>query len=96
MLLLLLKKPIIKLLFPKIKADGPAASAMILNMIARPIFPAIFQSPINCGVIAMLGGLIIVPVVSWITPKIDKNSIDEMFSCYNKKVLVNAKKSLGE
>ena len=69
---------------------------MILNMIARPIFPAIFQSPINCGVIAMLGGLIIVPVVSWITPKIDKNSIDEMFSCYDKKVLVNAKKSLGE
>ena len=69
---------------------------MILNMIARPIFPAIFQSPINCGVIAMLGGLVIVPVVSWITPKIDKNSIDEMFSCYDKKVLVNAKKSLGE
>lgn len=69
---------------------------MILNMIARPLFPAIFQSPINCGVIAMLGGLIIVPVVSWITPKMDKNSIDDMFSCYDKKVLVNAKKSLGE
>ncbi len=28
-------KPIIKLLFPKIKADGPAASAMVLNMVAN-------------------------------------------------------------
>ena len=69
---------------------------MILNMIAKPIFPALLQSPINCGVIAMLGGMIIVPVVSWITPKLDTNSIENMFACYNKKVTVDAKKSLGE
>ena len=69
---------------------------MILNMIAKPLFPAILQSPINCGVIAMLGGIILVPVVSWITPKLDKGDIEEMFSCYNKKVMVDAKKSLGE
>ena len=72
------------------------AGIMVLNMIARPLFPATFQSPINCGVLAMLGGLIIVPIVSWITPKIDRNSIEEMFACYNKKVTVDAKKSLGE
>lgn len=72
------------------------AGIMILNMVARSAFPAILQSPINCGVIAMLGGLVIVPVVSWITPKLKKETTEEMFSCYNKKVVVEAKESLGE
>jgi SSS family solute:Na+ symporter len=72
------------------------AGIMILNMVAKEIFPAILQSPINSGVIAMLGGLIIVPVVSFITPKISKDTTDEMFSCYSAQVVVSAKKSLGE
>lgn len=72
------------------------AGIMILNMLFRSSFPTIIQSPINCGVIAMLGGLIIVPIVSWITPKPDKAKVEEIFSCYNKKVIVDSKKSLGE
>lgn len=72
------------------------AGIMVLNMLFRSSFPAILQSPINCGVIAMLGGLVIVPVVSWITPKPDDQNIDEIFSCYSKKVTVDSKKSLGE
>ena len=72
------------------------AGIMILNMVAKPIFPAILQSPINCGVIAMLGGLIIVPVVSLFTPKLSTNDTESMFACYNKKVTVDAKESLGE
>ena len=68
---------------------------MILNMVARASFPVILQSPINCGVIAMLGGLVIVPVVSWITPKLQKEKVDEMFVCYDTKVTVPAKESLG-
>lgn len=71
------------------------AGIMILNMIARPVFPAILQSPINCGVIAMLGGLVIVPVVSWITPKPEKQKIEDMFECYNEEVTVKATESLG-
>ena len=43
----------------------------------------------------MLGGLIIVPVVSWITPKLKKNDVDVMFECYNQEVTVSKKKSLG-
>ena len=69
---------------------------MILNMVAKPLFPAILQSPINCGVIAMLGGLILVPVVSWLTPKMAANDVEGMFVCYSKKVTVDAKESLGE
>ncbi len=69
---------------------------MILNMVAKNIFPAVLQSPINCGVIAMVGGLIIVPIVSLITPKLKHEDTDEMFSCYNKEVVVQSKESLGE
>lgn len=68
---------------------------MILNMLARPFFPLLLQSPINCGVIAMLGGLIIVPVVSLITPKLPAKELDSMFECYNEQVTVSAKESLG-
>lgn len=71
------------------------AGIMILNMLMRSSFPVILQSPINCGVIAMLGGLVIVPVVSFITPKLTKESTEEMFECYNKQVTTTAKDSLG-
>ena len=72
------------------------AGIMILNMLMRSSFPTILQSPINCGVIAMLGGLVIVPFVSIITKKTDKALTEEMFACYNKEVVVPAKKSLGD
>ncbi len=69
---------------------------MIWNMLDRASFPAILQSPINSGVIAMLGGLVIVPVVSLFTPKPKSELVEECFSCYNEKVVVSKKKSLGE
>jgi len=72
------------------------AGIMIANMLFRSSFPVILQSPINCGVIAMLAGLIIVPVVSLVTPKISKDKVEEMFSCYNRQVVVDAKESLGK
>ena len=72
------------------------AGIMVLNMFAKGIFPALLQSPINCGVIAMLGGLVIVPVVSLVTPKPALSTVDDMFSCYQKEVTVKSKESLGE
>ncbi len=72
------------------------AGIMLLNMFIRPYFPVIMQSPINCGVIAMLGGLIIVPVVSLFTPKIKKDTVEQMFSCYDVEVSVPMKESLGK
>ena len=71
------------------------AGIMVLNMLFRNSFPQILQSPINCGVIAMLGGIILVPVVSWITPKLKNQDVDGMFECYNQEVTVSKKKSLG-
>ena len=43
----------------------------------------------------MIGGLILVPVVSWITPKLKKENVENMFECYNQEVTVSKKKSLG-
>lgn len=69
---------------------------MILNMLFRTSFPAILQSPINCGAFAMIGGLVLVPLVSLITKKPDSQFVDKMFTCYENKVTVPAKKTLGD
>ena len=69
---------------------------MIANMLFRGSFPAMLQSPINAGALAMIGGLIIVPVVSLITPKMKKDSVNKMFTCYDKKVIVTATDALGD
>lgn len=57
---------------------------MVANIFFQDSFPEILRSPINCGAIAMLAGLVIVPVVSLITPKLDKKVTDEAFSCFKK------------
>ena len=54
------------------------------------------QSPINTGAIAMLGGLIIVPLVSLVTPKPDKKLVDEAFACYEKSTVASQKTALGK
>ncbi len=69
---------------------------MIVNMVAPQLLPAIMRSPINCGAIAMLAGLVIVPVVSLITPKLDDKFLDEAFSCYDKDTTVAQKTALGK
>lgn len=71
------------------------AGIMVLNMIFRSSFPAILQSPINCGVVAMLAGLIIVPVVSLFTRKPDADFVNAAFDCYEESVSVHKKESLG-
>ncbi len=67
---------------------------MILNMLIRGKFPVIMQSPINAGVIAMVAGLVIVPIVSLFTRKPDAALVESTFACYEKKVPVAQKTSL--
>ena len=66
---------------------GITVSNMYLKYIA---------SPINAGAIAMLAGLIIVPVVSLLTPKMKKDKINDIFSCYDETVTGHTKKSIQE
>ena len=63
----------------------------VLNM-----FVPIFKSPINCGAAAMLGGLILVPLVSLVTPKLSEELQNKIFSCYDEKVQVTKKVVLVE
>lgn len=69
---------------------------MVANIFWRDSFPEIIQSPINCGAVAMLIGLVIVPVVSAITPKPEQKLVEEAFACYDKKTTVDQKTALGE
>lgn len=39
-------------------------------------------NPINCGAIAMVGGFVVVALVSLITPKMDKDKVNSIFECY--------------
>ena len=53
-----------------------------------------FSSPITSGAAAMLIGFVVVPVVSWISPKLDASKVDEIFACYDKQAVVTVKKVL--
>lgn len=65
----------------------------VINM-----FPAtkFIQSPINAGAVAMIAGLIIVPVVSLITPKMEEGEINFVFDCFKKKHLVEQRYALPD
>ena len=45
-------------------------------------------SSINAGMLAMLVGLVIVPVVSLMTRKSVSANVNEIFSCYDRRVEV--------
>ncbi len=62
-------------------------SNMFFNFIA---------SPINAGAIAMIAGLIVVPVVSFVTPKMEKDKVEDIFECLDEKVAVSRRKSIEE
>ena len=69
---------------------------MTANMLCKPLFPALLQSPINAGVFCMLAGLVLVPAVSFMTKAPAKEHIDHVFSCYDTKVVVSVTDAIGE
>lgn len=69
---------------------------MLANIVAKDLFPALLQSPINAGAFCMLAGLVLVPVVSLFTEKPDSVLVEDAFSCYNTPVVVPQKEALGD
>ena len=69
---------------------------MILNMAAPQLLPEVIQSPINCGAVAMIAGLLIVPVVSLLTKKPDSAFVEETFACYDEPRTASQKNDLGK
>ena len=60
------------------------------------MFFKFIASPINAGAVTMLAGLVIVPLVSLITPKLSKAKVDDIFKCYDEKVTIEKRYSLPE
>ncbi len=58
---------------------------LICTLTGTPFINAFWSSPINAGVLAMLSGLVIVPVVSIIGGGKAKKNAEPIFVCYTKK-----------
>ncbi|MGO5051349.1 sodium:solute symporter family transporter [Lachnospiraceae bacterium LCP25S3_G4] len=52
------------------------------------------SSPINAGAIAMVAGLVVVPITSLISPKLDPSKVDHIFTCFDEQVVITKKRSL--
>ena len=75
---------------------GIMVANLICTFTGTTFITPFFSSPINAGVLAMLVGLVLVPVVSLVTPKMKKEDVDSIFSCDSAEVVVHAKSSLKE
>lgn len=78
------------------KAAVWASFASGIFITVSNMFFKFIASPINAGAAAMIAGMIIVPIVSLISPKMDKEKLDEIFICLEEKVLVSKRKSIEE
>jgi SSS family solute:Na+ symporter len=67
---------------------------MLTNLKVLNLNLGFLASPINAGAFCMLAGLVIVPVVSLLFKAPDKDEVDSIFSCYQRKVIVAAKDSI--
>ena len=56
----------------------------------------IFKNSLYSGVFCMLAGLAIVPLVSVLTQATKPENADNMFLCYDKKVMVPAREILTD
>ncbi len=67
-----------------------------VNVANIPGLNFIFQNSLYSGVFAMVGGLVLVPIVSLLTKKTLPEEVGKMFLCYNKTATVDVKDSLGK
>lgn len=68
------------------KAAVWASFATGVGITVSNMFLKYIASPINAGAFAMVAGLVVVPVVSLLTPKMDKKYVSDIFSCYGEKI----------
>ena len=73
-----------------------STAVMLANIFVGSRFPALLQSPINAGAFCMLAGLVIVPVVSLLTRPPLPQHVEQVFACYDRKVVVTVKDSIGD
>ena len=67
-----------------------------LDVSSLPLLAFVFKNSLYSGVFAMVGGLILVPLVSLVTRKTRPENVDAMFECYNATKTVEITESLGD
>ncbi len=70
------------------------SACMYCTFTGKTFISPYFTSPINAGVLAMVLGLVIVPVVGLLTPVSRKEEVERMFGCYDTTVAVRATTAL--
>lgn len=60
------------------------------------MFFKFIASPINAGAVAMIAGLIITPIISLVSPKINGSFVNKIFQCYDNTAKVSSKEYLKE
>jgi SSS family solute:Na+ symporter len=71
-------------------------SLKALNVAGSPLLSFVFKNSLYSGVFAMVGGLILVPIVSALTGGTRPQNVDAMFECYNDKTTVGITDNLGK
>ena len=72
-----------------------APAFTLIGVFCRDAMPGMLKSPINTGALAMIGGLILVPIVNAFTRKPPKDLVDGSFACYEKTTVVPQATALG-
>ncbi len=72
-----------------------APAFTLVGVFCRDAMPGVLKSPINTGALAMLGGLVVVPIVNLFSRKPPKDLVDGAFACYEKTTVVQQATALG-
>jgi len=67
---------------------------MLSNLKVLNVNLGFLQSPINAGAFCMILGLVLVPLISLISKAPEKDRVEQIFACYERKVTVLAKDSI--
>ena len=72
-----------------------APAFTLVGVFCRDAMPGVLKSPIATGSLAMLGGLVLVPIVNLFSRTPPKELVDGSFACYNKTTVVTQATALG-
>ncbi len=78
---------------------GISVASFVCNLTGVKFESAVmeyFRSPINAGMLAMVLGIVITPIITVISPAKDTERTDNIFSCYKRKVTVSAVKAMAD
>lgn len=71
-------------------------SLNVISVEGNAVLSFVFTNSLYSGVFAMVGGLIIVPVISMLTKKTKPQNVEQIFECYNDTKTVEVTDSLGK